>query len=138
MVAVNLHAGAHHLPDIGNISDLIISFAIHLFNLFSFDLRKRHNFILQQRKLKCNPKTKEGTEINPSRVWQDYENSDSAFDFVGTQAACADVNSFRGSVNDGLNTAHIGFPGSVGTSVRVGDLDSENNFFSADITFRHI
>ena len=43
----------------------------------------------------------------------------------------------RFSVDEGLDTLYVGLPGSVGSSVRVGDLDSEGNALSADIAFCH-
>ena len=43
----------------------------------------------------------------------------------------------RSTVNDGLNTLHIGLPGTIGTSVGVGNLDTEGNALTAEITLRH-
>ena len=41
------------------------------------------------------------------------------------------------TVNDGLDPLHIGLPGSVGTSVGVGNLDTEGNALTTIITLRH-
>ncbi len=43
----------------------------------------------------------------------------------------------RGTVNNSLYPSYVGFPGSVGTSVGVGNLDTKAYAFSANITFSH-
>jgi hypothetical protein len=47
------------------------------------------------------------------------------------------VNTAGFAVDQSPYLHHIGLPGSVGTSVRVRDLDAEGNVFSAEITFSH-
>lgn len=42
------------------------------------------------------------------------------------------------TVDDRLYALYIGLPSSVGTSVRMGNLDSEGNTFSADVAFCHV
>ena len=43
----------------------------------------------------------------------------------------------RFAVNNCFHTLYIGFPGPVGSSVRVGYLDAESDTFSTDIAFSH-
>ena len=62
---------------------------------------------------------------------------DSTFNLIGTEASCTDVYMAGRTVDDCFYALHVGRPGSVGTSVRVGNLNPESNFFVADITFSH-
>ena len=43
----------------------------------------------------------------------------------------------RSTVNDSLDTLHVGLPSTVGTTVGVGDLDTEGNALTAIITLSH-
>ena len=63
---------------------------------------------------------------------------DRTSDLAGTQAAGAGVNVTRGTVLDHLNTFDVGFPRSVGPSVRVRNLESKGHALTADIAFRHL
>ena len=56
---------------------------------------------------------------------------------TGTDTTGAGVNVARRAVNNRLYTLHIGLPSSVATNVRVGNLDSEGDTFSADVAFCH-
>lgn len=56
---------------------------------------------------------------------------------TGAQAASAGINSARCAVYYRSNLLNIGLVGSVASSVRVGNLNSESYFFIADITFSH-
>ena len=60
---------------------------------------------------------------------------DGAFNLVGTEASCTDVDMARRTVNDSLNTLHIGLPSTVGASVGVRDLNTNGNTLAANITF---
>ena len=62
---------------------------------------------------------------------------DSAGYFTRTQATGAGVDVARSTIYNCLHTSYIWFPGSVGSSVRVRNLDTESNAFSADIAFSH-
>ena len=64
-------------------------------------------------------------------------NSDSSCDLTGTKATGANVHSARSAVDDSLNSFNIGLPGSVGTSVGVGNLNTELEFLVADLAFCH-
>ena len=66
------------------------------------------------------------------------ERSDGALDFVGTETSCTDVYMARSTIDNCLNTLHIGLPSLVGTSVRVGDLNTKGNALAAKITFSHL
>ena len=63
--------------------------------------------------------------------------SDSAGDFAGAQATSASVNMAGFTVNNSFYATDISFPGSVGTSVGMGNFDTKGNTFSAEITFCH-
>ena len=62
---------------------------------------------------------------------------DSAGYFTRTQATGAGVDVARSTIYNCLHTSYIWFPGSVGSSMRVGNLNTESNAFSADIAFSH-
>ena len=63
--------------------------------------------------------------------------SDSPLDLVRTEASGTSVHMARSTVHDGLAPLHIGLPGSVGTSVGVGDLNTKGNALATIITLRH-
>ena len=64
--------------------------------------------------------------------------SNSAGYLARTQAACAGINSAGSALDDSLHPFNVGLPGSVGTTMRVGHLDTELNAFAAIITFCHL
>ena len=64
-------------------------------------------------------------------------NSDSANDLVGTKAARADVDVTGSTVDDRFYATNIRLPGSVGTSVRMRDLYTKGNAFTANFAFSH-
>ena len=43
----------------------------------------------------------------------------------------------RSTVDNSLDPLYIGLPGTIGTSVGVGDLDTEGNALATIITLRH-
>ena len=63
--------------------------------------------------------------------------SDSPLNLVRTEASGTSIHMAGSTVNDGLDPLHIGLPGSVGTSVGVGDLNTESNALATIITLRH-
>ena len=63
---------------------------------------------------------------------------DSAGYFTRTQATGAGVDVARCAVDNCLNALYVGFPSSVGSSVRMGNLDSERDVLTADIAFCHV
>ena len=61
----------------------------------------------------------------------------SAGDLAAAQAASANVDMLGRAVHDGLDALHIGLPGTVGSSVGVGDLNAEGNALATIITLCH-
>ena len=62
---------------------------------------------------------------------------DGPLNLVGTEASGTSVHMARSTVDNRLDTLHIGLPGTVGTSVGVGNLDTEGNALATIITLRH-
>ena len=62
---------------------------------------------------------------------------DGALNLVGAEASGTCVNMAGSSVNDSLNALDVGLPGTVGTSVGVGNLDTEGNTLATIITLSH-
>ncbi len=63
--------------------------------------------------------------------------SDSPLNLVGTEASGTSVHMARSTVDNGLNPLYIGLPGTVGTSVGVGNLNTKGNALATIITLRH-
>ena len=61
------------------------------------------------------------------------QKSDGAFNLIGTEASCTDVDMARGTVNDCFHALYIGLPSSVGASVGMGDFNAECNTLAANI-----
>ena len=66
-----------------------------------------------------------------------YRHSDGAFNLVGTETSCTNVYMARSTVDNRLDALDIGLPHSVGTSVGVGDLDTESHALAANIALSH-
>ena len=62
---------------------------------------------------------------------------DGPLNLVGTEASGTSVHMARSSIDNSLDTLHIGLPCTVGTSVGVGDLDTESHALATKITLRH-
>ena len=62
---------------------------------------------------------------------------DGALNLVGTQTSGTSVHMARSTVDNSLDPLHIGLPGTIGTSVGVGDLDTKSNALATIITLRH-
>lgn len=71
-----------------------------------------------------------------SPIYQPWK-SDSPLNLVGTEASGTCVHMAGSSIDDGLDPLHIGAPGTVGTSVGMGNLDTKGNTLTAIITLRH-
>ena len=65
------------------------------------------------------------------------QGSDSPLDLVGTEASGTSVHMARSTIDNRLNALDIGLPGTIGTSVGVGDLDTESHALATVITLRH-
>ena len=63
--------------------------------------------------------------------------SDGSFHLVRTEASGTSVHMARSTVDNGLNPLHVGLPGTIGTSVGVGDLNTKGNALATIITLRH-
>ena len=63
--------------------------------------------------------------------------SDSTLNLVGTQTSGTSVHMARSTVDNSLDPLDIGLPGTVGTSVGVGNLDTKGYALTAKITLRH-
>ena len=62
---------------------------------------------------------------------------DRSGNLAGAHAPGADIHVARGTVYDRLDTFHVGLPGTVGTPVRVRDLDAEGHAFAAILALSH-
>ena len=62
---------------------------------------------------------------------------DGPLNLVGTEASGTSVHMARSTVDNGLDPLHIGLPGTIGTTVGVGNLDTEGNALTTIITLRH-
>ena len=63
--------------------------------------------------------------------------SDGPLNLVGTEASGTGVHMARSTVDNCLDPLHVGLPSTVGTSVRVRDLDTEGYTLATIITLRH-
>ena len=62
---------------------------------------------------------------------------DGALNLVGAEASGTCVNMAGSSVNDSLDALDVGLPGTVGTSVGVGNLNTEGHALATIITLSH-
>ena len=65
------------------------------------------------------------------------QGSDSPLDLVGTEASGTSVHMAGSTVDNRLDTLHIGLDGTVGTSVGVGNLNTKGHALAAKITLSH-
>ena len=65
------------------------------------------------------------------------EKSDGPLNLVGTEASGTSVHMARSTVDNRLDTLHVGLPGTVGASVGVGNFDTEGNALATIITLSH-
>ena len=61
------------------------------------------------------------------------QKSDSAFNLIGTEASCTDVDMAGRTIDDCFHALHVGLPSSVGASVGMGHLNAERNTLAANI-----
>ena len=62
---------------------------------------------------------------------------DSAGNLTGAEATSTNVNPTGRTVYDCLNALYIGFPNTVRTSVRMGNLNTKGKLFIANFTLSH-
>ena len=67
-----------------------------------------------------------------------YSLSHSAGDLTGTEASGADVHVSGGALHDRLHALHVGLPGAVGTTMRVGHLNAKGDALVAEFAFSHV
>ena len=63
--------------------------------------------------------------------------SDSAGNFTGTQAPGTNIHMARRTIDESLDTLDIGLPGTISTSVGVGNLDTEGHALVAKLALSH-
>ena len=61
------------------------------------------------------------------------QKSDSAFNLIGTEASCTDVDMAGRTIDDCFHALHVGLPSSVGASMGMGHLNAERNTLAANI-----
>ena len=61
-----------------------------------------------------------------------------AFNFTGTQATGTDINVSRRAVDNRFDAFDVGLPGSVGSSVRMGNPNAKSDPFAANFTLGHV
>ena len=62
---------------------------------------------------------------------------DRSGDLTGTHTPGTNIHMAGGTVDDRLHTLHIGLPGTIGTPVRVGNLNAEGNALVAELALCH-
>ena len=78
---------------------------------------------------KRNPGPKSGIFVCPTL--------DRSGDLTGTHTPGTNIHMAGGTVDDRLHTLHIGLPGTIGTPVRVGNLNAEGNALVAELALCH-
>ena len=66
-----------------------------------------------------------------------FERESSALDLTGTQATRADVHSLVLAVHNCLDLSDVGLPGTIGMTVGMGNVASEDDALSAEFTLCH-
>ena len=63
--------------------------------------------------------------------------SDRSGNLAGAHAPGTNIHMARGTVHNRLDTFHVGLPGTVGTPVRVRDLNPKGHAFAAILALSH-
>ena len=66
-----------------------------------------------------------------------FVQSDRSGDLTGTHTPGTNIHMAGGTVDDRLHALHIGLPGTIGTPVRVGNLNAEGNALVAELALCH-
>ena len=66
-----------------------------------------------------------------------FVQSDRSGDLTGTHTPGTNIHMAGGTVDDRLNTLHIGLPGTIGTPMRVRDLNAESHALVAKLALCH-
>ncbi len=64
-------------------------------------------------------------------------NLDRSGDFTGTHTPGTNIHMAGGTIDDRLHTLHIGLPGTIGTPMRVRDLNAEGHALVAELALCH-
>ena len=72
-----------------------------------------------------------------SEFFRFYQLSDRAGNLTGTQTAGTNIDMAGRTVNDRLDALDIGLPGTIGTTVRVGNSDTESHALVAKLALCH-
>ena len=93
------------------------------------------------------PKTGAGSRLLPSVFKKKkspdkspgflFVQSDRSGDLTGTHTPGTNIHMAGGTVDDRLHALHIGLPGTIGTPVRVGNLNAEGNALVAELALCH-
>ena len=62
---------------------------------------------------------------------------DRAGNFTGTQAPGTNIHMARRTIDQSLHALDVGLPGTIGTTMRVGNLDTKGNALAAAFTLSH-
>jgi len=92
---------------------------------------------LSERQEACVHQARKRKKDKPDGLSFVSENSDCPLNLVGTEASCTDVYMARSTVNNRFYPFDVGLPCTVGTSMRMGDLNAERNTLAADIALCH-
>ena len=63
--------------------------------------------------------------------------SDRSGDFTGTHTPGTNIHMAGGTIDDRLHTLHIGLPGTIGTPMRVRNLNTEGHALVAKLALSH-
>ena len=62
---------------------------------------------------------------------------DRAGNFTGTQTPGTNVHMAGRTIDDSLHALDVGLPGTIGTTMRVGNLDTKGNALIAELALSH-
>ena len=62
---------------------------------------------------------------------------DRAGNFTGTQAPGTNIHMARRTIDQSLHALDVGLPGTIGTTMRVGNLDTKGNALIAELALSH-
>jgi len=84
--------------------------------------------------LRIGPETKRNPGPKSGIVFVQLDRSG---DLTGTHTPGTNIHMAGGTIDDCLNTLHIGLPGTIGTPVRVRNLDTKGNALVAKLALSH-
>ena len=87
-----------------------------------------------RRRLLSNKKPHEKSSVRTHRA---FHHSDCAGNLTGTQTAGTNIDMAGRTIDDSLHALDVGLPGTIGTTVRVGNSDTERNTLVAKLALCH-